>query len=155
MISESEIVKIVNDNLKGTSKFLVEVKILTGNRIIVFIDGDNGISIDDCILLSKHIESKLSREIEDYSLDVSSSGLTSPIRLLRQYNKFIGKQLEILTLDGEKQTGILVSYSEDNIEIRSHKIINPKTKTSSSIVDNNVLIPFKIIKEVKPVISFK
>ena len=153
MISESEITKIIDIKLAGTSIFLVNVKVLTGNRIFVFIDGDEGVSIEDCIMLSKHIESSLNREVEDYSLDVSSSGLTNPLVLLRQYKKFLGKELEISTIDGAKVKGSLINYSEDKIKIKL--IQDNKKLTKNKIEEEDKVIPFNIIKEVKPVITFK
>lgn len=153
MINESEITRIVDLKLSGTSIFLVNIKVLAGNRIFVFIDGDEGVSIEDCIMLSKHIESSLNREVEDYSLEVSSSGLTSPLVLLRQYKKFLGKGIEISTIDGTKIKGSLINYSEDKIEI---KLIHDKKKlTKNNLEEENKVIPFNIIKEVKPVITFK
>jgi ribosome maturation factor RimP len=153
MISEKEIISIVNAKLEETSNFVVDVKVLTGNRIFVFIDGDEGVSIDDCIKLSKHIESSLNRDVEDFSLDVSSAGLTSPLKILRQYKRFLGKPIEIITSDGQKQKGVLVEYSEENIKIKA--ISDRKKSAKVKQEENSIVIPFKVIKEVKPVITFK
>ncbi len=153
MISEKEIISIVNAKLEETSNFVVDVKVLTGNRIFVFIDGDEGVSIDDCIKLSKHIESSLNRDVEDFSIDVSSAGLTSPLKILRQYKRFLGKPIEIITSDGQKQKGVLVEYSEENIKIKA--ISDRKKSAKVKQEENSIVIPFKVIKEVKPVITFK
>ncbi|HRS53743.1 MAG TPA: ribosome assembly cofactor RimP [Bacteroidales bacterium] len=145
MISENDIIKIVNKKLEGTTKFLIEVKVIKDNKIFVYIDGDNDVTIDDCVMLSKHIEHQLNRDIEDFSLEVSSAGLTSPLKLLRQYKKYIGKLIEVITKEGKKLQGTLNDYSEKELKIQINK--NKQQK-------ENIILPFSEIKEVKPVIIF-
>ena len=85
MIEKIKILEIVNNALDGSEKFLVNLKITPDNRIYVDIDGDNGITIDDCIELSRAIEGQLDREEEDFELTVSSAGADQPLKLTRQY----------------------------------------------------------------------
>ena len=102
MITSSEIVNLVQEHLAGTEKFLVDVLIKPANRIYVFIDGDHGVTIADCVGLSRFIESKLDREAEDFELNVSSSGAEHPIRLPRQYLKNVGRSLQV-KLSGDRE----------------------------------------------------
>jgi ribosome maturation factor RimP len=74
MITKEQITTIVEDQLKGTDNFLVEVAVQTGNRLFVYIDGDNGVTVDDCNALCRHIEDQFDRDLEDFDLTVSSSG---------------------------------------------------------------------------------
>ena len=92
-MTTGEITRFINEHLAGTDMFLVEVFIKPVNRIYIFIDGDHGVKISDCVALSRHIESKYDRETVDYELNVSSSGADQPIKLPRQYIKNIGRSL--------------------------------------------------------------
>lgn len=119
MIEKIKILELVNSALEGSEKFLVSLKITPDNRIFVDIDGDNGVNIDDCIELSRAIESQLDRDAEDFELNVSSAGADQPLKLVRQYRKNVGRDLEVVTLDGERAEGTLEDASDDGIVIRT------------------------------------
>jgi ribosome maturation factor RimP len=133
--------------------FIVEISVGLGNAISVIIDSDQGLSIDKCIEMSRHIEHQFDREVEDFSLEVSSPGLTQPFRVLRQYLKNLGKEVEIVTAKGDKITGTLKSADEagfiaetaSNIKVDGKKTVEIKT----------VEFSYQDIKSVKPVIIFK
>jgi ribosome maturation factor RimP len=101
--------------LAGKDIFLVGVKVDNNNKIIVHIDTPEGISIDDCVRVSKELEEKLDREMEDFALEVSSPGLDSPFRVIEQYKKNIGKKINLVKTDGEKLDGILKKTGENGI----------------------------------------
>lgn len=111
MITKEQIADLANEKLQGTDLFLVDIKVLPGNKIEVYVDGDNGIGINDCVSISRHIESNLDREKEDFSLEVSSPDATKPIKMARQYNKHIGRDFEIILNDASKITGTLKSVN--------------------------------------------
>ncbi|MBR6440789.1 MAG: ribosome assembly cofactor RimP, partial [Bacteroidales bacterium] len=113
MIEKIKILELVNNALDGSDKFLVSLKITPDNRIFVDIDGDNGINVDDCIELSRAIESQLDRDEEDFELNVSSAGADQPLKLTRQYRKNIGRDVEVVYLDGEKVEGELTAADEE------------------------------------------
>ncbi len=117
MIKEKQIKKLIDSQLQGTDKFLVDIIVKRGNSILVFIDGDEGVKLQDCIDLSRHIESNLDRDYEDFSLNVSSHGLDQPLKLLRQYKKNEGRGLSVLLSDGSKIKGKLIMAKEDGISI--------------------------------------
>ena len=119
MIEKIKILELVNQALEGSDKFLVSLKITPDNRIYVDIDGDNGVTIDDCIELSRAIESQLDRDAEDFALDVSSAGADQPLKLTRQYMKNIGREVEVVTYDGEKTVSELTAADEEHIEVRT------------------------------------
>jgi len=142
-----KIENIVNNFLKDGDHFLVEVDIKKGNVINVFVDGDNGISIDECVKISRNIESFFDREEEDFELRVSSPGLSRPFKLIRQYRKYINRQIEVKIGDGKKIKGILKSVEENKIEI---EIKSGKKGRNKEVLS----FRFDEINEAKPVISF-
>ena len=135
--------------LEGTDKFLVDVMVQSSNRISVFFDGDEGVSISDCQKLSRMIEEKLNREFTDFELNVSSPGLDRPLKPPRQYRKHIGKEMEVVLQSGETATGIMVNAGESGVEL-THPVKNPKKE----IQRPNTIIRTDQIKSIKNVISF-
>ena len=115
MLEKIKILELVNDAMEGTDKFLVNLKITPDNRIFVDIDGDNGVTIDDCIAISRAVESQLDRDEEDFELNVGSAGADMPLKLTRQYRRHIGRGLEVVMLDGERVDGTLREVSDDDI----------------------------------------
>ncbi len=110
MIDKELIGGIVEKALEGTDNFLVEVKVTPDNSVTVEIDSMTGVDIDTCARLTREIESQVDREVEDYELEVGSAGLTSPLKVRRQYEKNIGNELEVLTKDGRKLTGTEIGF---------------------------------------------
>lgn len=101
--------------LAGKDIFLVGVKVDNNNKIIVHIDTPKGISVDDCVKVSRELEEKLDRDKEDFALEVSSPGLDSPFRVIEQYQKNVGKKINLVKTDGEKLEGILRKTGENGI----------------------------------------
>ena len=107
MIDKEFLITQAEEFLEGSDNYLAEVIINPGNVISIEIDNDNGVNIDDCVKLSRYLESKLDRDDEDFEISVGSVGLTSPFKSVRQYIKHIGNEVEVLTKKGEKESGIL------------------------------------------------
>lgn len=143
---------LIKDKLEGTDKFLVDMHISRDNRISVAIDGDNGVTIDDCIELSRHIEKNLNRDEEDFELNVASAGLDNPLKLHRQYVKNVGRFLAVTTTDGEKTTGKLLEVTDTDITILPDD--TPRRKKQEPEADNTKTIPFDDIQTAKVVIKF-
>jgi ribosome maturation factor RimP len=95
--------------------FLIDFEILDRNKIRIVIDGDKGVLVEDCMFVSRGIEHNLDREEYDFSLEVSSSGATTPLTHSRQYQKHIGRTLEVRTLENKKFEAVLKSASESDI----------------------------------------
>ncbi len=114
--------------LAGKDIFLVGVKVDNNNKIIVHIDTSEGISIDDCARVSRELEEKLDRDREDFALEVSSPGLDSPFRVIEQYQKNVGKRIDLVKTDGEKLEGVLKKTGENGIvlEMTSGRKGQPK-----------------------------
>jgi len=155
---ESKIKTLINNYLEGTEKFLVELKLTPSNKIIVEIDSDNIVLIEDCIKLSRFIESNFDRDVEDYELQVSSAGLENPLKLKRQYFKNIGRNTEILLNDGSRKSGVLNSVDEDGIELQEDLwTVNKKGKKikKNQTAKSLIKLLFTDINETKILVSFK
>jgi len=161
MYSKEIILKMSEDILKSESEdftnsdiFITDVKISNDNRITVSIDSFDGIKVKDCALLSKKIEGKLDRENEDFELLVSSAGLDNAFKVLKQYEKNIGKSIKLLTVDGEKLKGKLLSVTETEIEIEPEIKKTKKNKLKTVNKEENINMAMNLIKEAKVVITF-
>ena len=131
MIDKFKVLDLVENALEGTEKYLVNMKITPDNRIFVDIDGDNGITIDDCIELSRLVENSLDRDEEDFELNVSSAGADAPLKMPRQYRRHIGRELSVDALDGSHVEGVLSEADDDHftIHIKGTKKEAPKDYT--------------------------
>ena len=127
MIAFSKIETLIEGFLSGTSLFLVELQV-KGSIIVVRIDGDNGVGIDDCVRISKQLESNLDRDETDFKLDVTSSGIGKPFKLQRQYLNHKGKLIEVTTANGLKSTGILMEVNDSRICIKENHNKGDKNK---------------------------
>ena len=102
MIDKNVVKRLVEEWLAGKEYFLVDVQVGTDDRIVVEIDHADGVWVDDCADLSRYIEDHLSRDEEDYELEVGSTGLGQPFKVPQQYVNNIGNEVEVLTQDGKK-----------------------------------------------------
>lgn len=150
MIDKKEVLKLAEEYITGKDIFLVDVKVSTGNRISILADKIGRITIDDCAALSRHIENALDRETEDFELQVSSPGLTSPFKVREQYEMNLGNKVEVTPVDGKKIKGILRGATAESFEIEAEK-------REKGLKKEIVIIPFRYedVKNVRIVISFK
>jgi len=153
MVQKERIKKLVEDNL-GERMFLVDFKVSRTNVINVFVDGMDGISIEQCVALSRLIESNLDRETEDFELEVSSAGLGQPFKVIQQYYKNVGKEIEIVANDGVKREGVLKDVSADGITLISESSKKIEGSKKKHIVIEELKYMFKDIKSAKEVITF-
>lgn len=117
MINAQIIEEIALRNLEDTRLFLVEVKCSQSNEIEVVVDSDDYLTIEDCIRLSKAIESEFDRDSEDFELSVYSAGIGQPFKIHRQYVKSVGRAVEVILRSGLKVTGTLAVVTDDGITI--------------------------------------
>ena len=138
---------------ENPSLFLVNLTIGADNSIKVVLDGDEGVSLQDCMDVSRAIEHNLDREEEDFSLEVTSAGATSPLTLPRQYNKNIGRKLQVRTTSGELE-GTLVEASENSITLE-WKAREPKPVGKGKVtVQKKQVIAFSDIQQAKVKLKF-
>ncbi len=145
MIDKVKIGEIVAEVLGDGALFLVDVKVSRDNRIEVFIDGDEGVKIQDCIDLSRKVESQLDREEEDFELSVLSWGLGEALKLKRQYVKNIGKKVELVLLSGEVIEGVLKEVGEMNLSVEVTKGKGKKMTVETFVAEQVNLKTIKVI----------
>lgn len=151
---EKRVAALVEEKIADRPElFLVSIKMLPNNKLIIHVDGDEGISIQDCAAISRHVGFHLEEEniIEKaYNLEVSSPGVGEPLQLNRQYHKNIGRDLSVKLNDGAIKEGKLISVTDGSIEIEEK--VKEKGKKVQMV---NTQIEFNNIVETKVLISFK
>ena len=155
MISKDTIYQVVEKFLLDTDYFLVDIKVTPDNRVLVEIDSFEGVTIEFCAELNRHIESQIDREIEDYELEVGSAGLTEPFKVLKQYEKNLGNEVETLTKEGKKFNGILKEVRSTDFVIEIEKTEKPEGAKRKIIVNEDLTFPYDEIKTTKYIIRFK
>ena len=155
MIEKKTVCQIVDEWLEGKDYFLVEVIISPDDKIVVEIDHKDGVWIEDCVELSRFIESRLSREDEDYELEVGSAGIGQPFKVLQQYINHVGKEVEVLTKDGRKLAGVLKEADEQQFVVTVQKKVKEEGVKRPKLVDEDLKLTYEEIKYTKYLISFK
>ena len=155
MIEKKTVCQIVEEWLKGKDYFLVEVTVSPDDKIVVEIDHAEGVWIEDCVELSRFIESKLNREEEDYELEVGSAGIGQPFKVVQQYYNHIDREVEVLTKDGRKLTGVLKDADEDKFVVAVPKKVKAEGAKRPKIVEEDETCRYDDVKYTKYLISFK
>ena len=153
MIEKDKIAGLVNEKLTE-DQFLVDVTVSATNVIHVMVDSDTGISINQIVEISRHIESGLDREVDDFELSVFSAGLSEPFNLVRQYKKNIGEEIEVLLVNGLKVNGFLTQSDDQGIDLEvttKEKIEGSKKKELVTKVHH---FEYSEIKEAKKILKF-
>ena len=154
MIEKSLLKDFIEKQLEGSDYFLVDLQVNPGNRIEVTIDSENPVDIEECEKLTRAIENEFDRDKEDYELEVGSAGLTSPFKVRRQYEKYLGREVEVLPKDGKKITGMLKDVGDSTFTVLSRqKVKNPGMKRP---VEEEVALtfPYDEIKYTKYLLKF-
>jgi ribosome maturation factor RimP len=154
MISKELIEDLVKQKIEGTDIYIVDISISASNKITIEIDKPDGILISDCLAISRQVENNLDREKDDFELMVSSPGIDQPFKILKQYQKYIGKKVSTKTNEGKKITGVLEEVNEEQIKLSEEVKEKVPGKSKKIKVKKEYIIPFKEIKETKLVISF-
>lgn len=155
MIEKSTICKVVNEWLENKEYFLVDVSVDSFNKILVEIDHADGVWIEDCVDLSRYIESKVDREIEDYELEVGSAGVGQPFKVLQQYYINVGSEVEVLLKNGQKLTGVLKNADEEGIVLTITKKVKEEGDRRPKMVEEDLQYKYDEIKYTKYLINFK
>ena len=151
----NKLVEVVEEHLAGSDVFIVECQCTPSNEITLVLDADSRVSIDTCVAVSRAVDAVFDRDVEDFSLTVTSAGIGEPLKLLRQYQKIVGSPIEVLlkdgikilaTLDSATEEGIVVSYDEKvAVEGRKRKEVQHTVRT----------IAFSDIKSAKEYLDYK
>jgi len=135
------------------SLFLIDLTINDSNKIIVTLDGDNGVTLQDCIDISRAIEHNLDREEQDFSLEVASAGVSSPLKIARQYKKNIGRTLKIKTAT-ETIEAPITDANDDFIVLEWETREPKKIGKGKETVKKRQEVPYTDIKEAVVTITF-
>lgn len=151
----SKVKTLLDDCLKEREDlFLIDFDVLSDNTIKIIIDGDQGISVDDCMLVSRAIEHNLDREEEDFSLEVASAGATTPMSHKRQYKKNIGRTVDVKATNNQKFEAILTNANDDSITLE-WKAREPKEVGKGKVtVQKKLELAYNDIIEAKVKIKF-
>ena len=134
--------------------FLIDVSISDSYKISVTLDGDNGVSLQDCMDISRAVEHNLDREEQDFSLDVASAGVSSPLKLVRQFKKNVGRTLKVKTISSEEIEAELTFADDEKIILEWQAREPKKIGKGKETVSKKLELPYNSIKEAVVIISF-
>lgn len=155
MINKDTVRSIVEEWLDGKEYFLVDIEISPDDRIVVEIDHADGVWIEDCVELSRFIEDHLSRDEEDYELEVGSAGLGQPFKVAQQYHCFVGKDVEVLDADGKKYKGVLKAVEGNDFTVTVQEKQEVEGKKRPQLVETDYTFQMDKVKYTKYLINFK
>ena len=154
MTFREKVLQLLNEGLaEKPSVFLIDLTITDAFKIIVTLDGDNGVTLQDCIDVSRAIEHNLDREEQDFSLEVASAGVSSPLKNTRQYKKNVGRML-IVKLESETIEAKLTGTTDDHIILEWEAREPKKIGKGKETVQKRREIPYKEIKEAVVTVTF-
>ncbi len=137
--------------------FVVDIRIQASNRIQVSVDNKKGITIGECARISKLLEQKLLEADENlvFELNVSSPGIDTPFKVKQQYEKSVGKKIELIDLKDNKIKGTLLQTKDDHVIIENERVIKVPGRKKKEVIKKKVTLPLKNIKSAKLILSFK
>jgi len=154
MIQQEFVEKLVSEVL-AEEFFLIEVSVKKGNVIEVIIDGDNGVSIQKCVDVSRQIEQNLDREADDFELSVFSAGLGNPFKVYRQYVKNMGKSVEVRMAGETPVIGVITKVDETGFDLEAKVLVKEEGKKKKVEVVKSMRFDFSTQPDVRNYITFK
>ena len=158
MISKETILKLAEERMTELNNglYIVELTISSSNVIHLELDKlKGGVTVDDCVSVSRNIEHNLDREKADFELHVSSAGLDKPLRHINQYIKNIGRTLNVVLKTGDKVGGEIIKVMDEKLILESKTMKKLDIKKRKELVTEYHELPFNEVKEAKIVVSFK
>ena len=155
MISKAAVEQLIADWLVGKDYFLTDLVITPDDRIIVEIDHAEGVWIEDCVALSRHIEDGLDRDETDFELEVGSAGLGQPFKVLRQYEIHVGDDVEVLTAEGKKLVGRLTAVDNGQITLTQTVKVKAPDEKRPHLEEVETVLSLDAVKWTKLYIDFK
>ena len=151
MINKEDIRGVAELRINEIGGYLVDVKVSRNNDITIYFDILEGVTLDHCLDLTKYIEERFDRDVEDYQLTVCSAGLDAAFLVPQQYQKNIGKEVKVLLKNGKREKGKIISYQESLVLETTKR----QKGTRNKYLKERVLINKDEIKETKLKINFK
>ena len=154
-MNASVILDAINDEIVARGCFIVDISVSKDNDIVLTVESEEGtIELDDCVALSRYFETKFDREVEDYSLTVSSAGLDQPFKVLKQYLKAIGSKVEVQLKGGKKMIATLTAADEESITLNYTAKEAVEGKKKKELVEHNDRFTMDQVNAVRPHIEF-
>jgi len=157
MIDKNVVTKAVEEWLEKGEYYLVDVELTADDRIVIEIDHADGVWIEDCADLSRHLQEVLGDELGDYELEVGSAGIGQPFKVIQQYRNHIGKEVEVLQKNGHKVQGTLKEVSDTGehfvVTVKEKQQVEGKKRPVMADVDKTFAI--SDIKSCKYLLNFK
>ena len=154
-MNESVIIDAIKEEIVARGFFIVEVSVSKDNDITLTIESETGqIELDDCVSLSRFFETKFDREVEDYSLTVSSAGLDQPFKVQRQFEKAVGSKVEVALKGGKKMVATLVAADQDSITLKYSVKEAVEGKKKKELVEHEDRFTMDQVNSVRPYITF-
>ena len=151
----SDILDAVGGEIVARGCFIVDLTISKDNDIILTIESEEGkIELEDCVSLSRFFESRFDREVEDYSLTVSSAGLDQPFKVFKQFSKAIGSKVEVMLKGGRKMIAVLEEADEESITLKYTVKEAVEGKKKKEFVEHCDRFTMDHVNSVKPYIEF-
>ena len=151
----SEIIDAINGEIVARGCFIVDVTVSKDNDIVLTVESEEGkIELDDCVSLSRYFETKFDREVEDYSLTVSSAGLDQPFKVLRQFIKAVGSKVEVSLKGGKKMVALLEQADQESITLRYSVKEAVEGKKKKELVEHVDSFTMDQINAVRPYVTF-
>ncbi len=154
MIDKATVLSIIADKIEADGNFIVELSVAPDNSIRVVVDSDNGIPISYCEEIDALIETNLDREVEDYSLEVSSAGIGTELKIPRQFRKFIGCKVEVTMPNGAWIRGILVDSDDEGFDIETEEKRKVEGEKKKQIFKTTTHYAYSDVRHVKDIIEF-
>ena len=155
MIDKNIVRNLVEEWLEDKEYFLVDVMVDANNKVVVEIDHAEGVWIEDCVELSRFIESRMDRDAEDYELEVGSAGIGQSFKVVQQYINHVGKEVEVLTKEGKKLVGVLKDANDSQFVVSVPTKVKEEGAKRPKLVDIDETFTYDNIKYTKYLISFK
>ena len=155
-MNASVIKDAINDEIVARGCFIVDVSVSKDNDITLTIEKEEGtIELDDCVSLSRFFETKFDREVEDYSLTVSSAGLDQPFKVLKQFEKAVGSKVEVSLKGGKKVVAVLEAADHESITLKYTAKEAVEGKKKKELVEHVDRFAMDQVNAVVPYIEFK
>ena len=151
----SDVKDALQSEIVARGCFLVDVSVSKDNDIVVTIESENGkIELDDCVALSRYFETRFDREVEDYSLTMTSAGLDQPFKVLRQFEKAVGTKVEVQLKGGKKMVALLEAADEESVTLKYSVKEAVEGKKKKELVEHVDRFTMDQVNSVRPFIEF-
>jgi len=155
MINRESLLAAITEYFEGKKVFLVELKVVPGNRITVFVDGDEGATVADCQELHRYLESQFDREQEDYDLTVSTPGIDQPLKVQRQYTRNVGRNVKVIRTDSSAYSGKLLKADPEKFVVLTRAKEVVAGKKNKVWVEREIEFNYPEVAQTTVEISFK